>query len=150
MGASREISRGADEQHVDFTKLPYLQGVTKPTDPMDFTNDIWYSKVDYAMSNGWLLSTIYQYIDGFIVSSALPPVFPLFINSKAVGLDPAFNHDQLMYLMKSKADAWSTILSIPLDSDSAIELAYSWQDIDTPTVGKYKNEQIVINLVHRF
>jgi len=147
LGMLDQTSRGTDEPRVDFDQLPYRS--TRPTDPMDYSNSIVYGGMDYVFENNWQVSFSYQYYDGYIVSSAKPPV-QLFRYAQAVALDPAFNDLHLMYLMESKADMWSSGLSVPLTSNTAIDLSYSWQIFEAENVGDYDNAQFSISLVHQF
>lgn len=150
LGISRETSRGNSENWVDFKKLPYIPGITRPTDPFDYYNNVAFASVDYDLESGWLINISYQYIDGYIVASAVPPVPELFLHAKAVALDPAFNHRQLLYLLKSETDGIAVTLSIPLGQDSALDLRYSAQDIFAPHVGDYGNWGTSVTLLHRF
>ena len=149
LSAGRETSRGRNEQWLDFSQLPYTSG-TRPTDPMDYYNNVFAGSLDYEFTNGWLLSGSHQYIDGYIVPTAIPPVFELYSKAKAVALDPAFNHHQLMYLLKSRSRIWGLNLSVPLSEDSALDFVYSGQDIEARHVGDYSNFHFSINLLHRF
>jgi len=148
-GFSREISRGTDEPAIDFSELPYLPGITRPVDPMDYRNRTLSGSLSYTLRNGWLWSAGYRYLHGHIVSSAVPPVKELFIHAKAVALDPAYDQERLMYLMNADADMWSTSLSIPWGDDTALDFAYQWQNFDVDDVGSYKNSQFSITLVHQ-
>jgi hypothetical protein len=150
MGYSVEISRGLEEPDVDFDALPYLPGFTKPTDPMDYTNRSLFGGLDYALENGWLLSASYRYLDGYVISSAVPPVVDLFRFTEAVALDPAYDRLRLMYLMETTADMWSTALSIPIDNDTSVDIGYHWQDFEVRYVGGYDNAQFSVSLVHQF
>ncbi|MEX2130273.1 MAG: hypothetical protein WD772_02205 [Pseudohongiellaceae bacterium] len=149
-GASRETSRGFNERDVNFSSLPNATGATRPTDPMDYYNNIFFGSLDYEFASGWLLTGSHQTIDGYIVPSAVPPVASLFKHAKALAIDPAFSRLQVLYLLKSRSSVWGTNLSVPLGADSAVDFAYSWQDIDADHVGSYQNFQFSINLIHRF
>ena len=150
LGMGEETSRGLSENPVDFTRLPYIPGVTRPTDPMDYYNDVYFATLDYEFANGWLLSTAYRFTDGYIVASSVPPVQEQFLNAKAVALDPAFRQPRLLYLLKTDTDAWSTTLSVPTGADTAVDFDLAWQGIEAPKVGKYRNAQFSVNLIHRF
>jgi hypothetical protein len=117
---------------------------------MDYYNDVHFGSIDHEFDNGWLLSGGYQFIDGYIVASAVPPVQLLFLKAKAVALDPAFAQPRVMYLLKSDTDAFSLNLSIPTGRDTAVDVSMNWQDIEAPLVGKYKHALFSINLIHRF
>ncbi|MCB1671670.1 MAG: hypothetical protein R3F41_14550 [Gammaproteobacteria bacterium] len=150
VGLSSATSRGLDEPAVDFDALPYRQGVTRPTDPMDYRNNSLFAGVDYTLNSGWQLSAGYRYQDGYVVSSAVPPVVDLFIYTEAVALDPAYDHQRLMYLMESRADLWTTAISIPLSRDTAVDIGYNWQNFAVEYVGGYDNSQFLVTLVHQF
>ena len=147
LGLLDQTSRGTDELPVDFDQLPY--GSTRPTDPMDYSNTIIYGGIDYVFANGWQISLGYQDYNGYIISSAVPPV-QLYRYTKAVALDPAFDNLHLMYLMDVTADMWSSGVSIPLTGRTAIDLNYSWQTFSAEYVGDYDNSQVSISLVHQF
>lgn len=150
LGAAQETSRGLNERGVDFTKLPYTPGITRPTDPMDYYNNAYRAGVDYEYSNGWLVSLSNEYIDGYIVPTATPPVVAFYSHAKAVAIDPAFDHLQLLYLLKSRSRNWGINLSVPVNQDSAVDLTYRYQDIDARHIGNYRNYQLSLSLVHRF
>jgi len=150
LGYSVEISRGLEEPEVDFDALPYLPGITRPVDPMDYSNRTVFGGLDYMLDNGWLLSATYRYLDGHVVSSAVPPVVDLFRYTEAVAMDPAYNRLRLMYLMETTADMWSTGISIPLNDDTSVDVGYHWQDFAVEYVGGYDNAQFLFSLIHRF
>ncbi len=150
LGFNEVTSRGLNEAPLDFDQLPYRPGVVRPTDPMDFRNRSLFAGLEYTLRNRWQFAAGYRFQDGFVVSSAVPPVLNLFIHTEAVALDPAYDHLRLMYLMESKADMWTTSLSIPLTRDTAIDIGYNWQDFEVEYVGGYSNSQLLFTLIHQF
>jgi hypothetical protein len=150
VGISRETSRGAHERPVDFTALPYIPGITRPTDPFDHYNNLGFVSVAYDFISGWLLTLSYQTIDGYIVPSALPPAWEMFLESKAVALDPAYGQRQVLYLLKSETDALSASLSIPIAQDTALDFTMSQQEIAARQVGDYRNWSAFVTVIHRF
>ena len=147
---ARETSRGDNERSVHHHSLPYNQSQFMPMDPFDYSNNVAGIRVDYDFSNGWLLSSAYQFSNGNIVSSGLPPLSAIFAKARAVAWDPAFHHLNLLYLLKSKTHSWSETLSIPVTRDTAIDFSYSWHNIDALDVGTYKNSAFALTLIHQF
>lgn len=150
LGAARETSRGFNEKPVDFTLLPYTPGNTRPTDPMDYYNNVFFGSADYEFASGWLLTLTRQYVDGYIVPTAVPPVVPQYLKAKAVAIDPAFQQRHLLYPLKSRNRSWGLNLSVPLSDDSALDFGYTRQEVDAHHVGTYRNYQLGVSLLHRF
>lgn len=150
IGWSDENSRGLREHPVNFDRLPYDPGVTRDNDPMDYYNRVVFGAVSYAFDNGWLLTGRYDFNDGYIVASGTPPIRTQFLKSKAVALDPAYDENRLLYLLKTDIDSWSATLSVPTGMDTAVDVGYSLDLIDAPGVGPYRHHRFSINLLHSF
>ncbi|MEX0617507.1 MAG: hypothetical protein WDZ76_02290 [Pseudohongiellaceae bacterium] len=147
VGVVSETSRGNSERHTD---LSAYYSTAQPHDIFDYDNDVASASIEYSFENGNLLTASYSRSDGYVVSSAVPPVSHLISNASALAADPAFEHRRVLYLLKAETDNFSAGLNIPLGRDTSLDMQMNWYSIHGKGTGNYRNARAGVSLIHRF
>lgn len=124
------------------TRLPY--------ELYDYDSASVFAELEYAFENGVLLTGGYRRIDGHTISSTLTPSLHLYKHAEAFYLDPAFDSPWYAYLLEANTDEWSVGVSLPVAIDSAIDVGYSWHDIQAGGGREYDNSLLTFTFVHGF
>lgn len=105
---------------------------------------------EYAFANGWLLEGRFRRIDGGTVSSTTQPSLPLYKRARAFYSDPGFDAGWFAYLLDAMTNEWSAGLSVPVSTDSSVNLRATWHDSKSSADGSYENSIITVGYVRNF
>ncbi len=119
-------------------------------DIFDFTQSSFLASADYTFVNGSTLTASYTFTDGHSVSSGLVPNERLMQISSAIAVDPAFDpiwgRTQAAYQIKSDTHVYALDWSLALGSDSALDFAYEYRDIQAPASTSYSGSRVGVTL----
>lgn len=105
---------------------------------------------EYAIANGWLLEGRLRRIDGGTVSSTTQPSLPLYKRARAFYSDPGFDSGWFAYLLDAMTNEWSAGLSVPMGTDTSINLRATWHDSKSSADGSYENSIVTVGYVRNF